>query len=98
MPNQAATKKGVAARPKGENGESQNQEIVAEVLFFVNISTLLLTLLMNGAITVACSGGRAKGEPLGSPESLSEWTLQIFCPDPNAGIGGMIYAYADCFP
>ena len=27
-------KKGVAARPKGENGESQNQEIVAKVLFF----------------------------------------------------------------
>ncbi|EEU96996.1 hypothetical protein FAEPRAA2165_01448 [Faecalibacterium duncaniae] len=47
---------------------------------------------------MACSGGRAKGEPQGSPESLSEWTLQIFCPDPNAGIGGMIYAYADCFP
>ena len=60
----------------------------------MNFSTLLLTLLMNGAITVACSGGRAKGEPLGSPESPSEWTLQIFCPDPNAGIGGMIYAYA----
>jgi len=34
VPNQAATKKGVAARPKWENGESQNQEIVAEVLFF----------------------------------------------------------------
>jgi hypothetical protein len=34
VPNQAATKKSVAARPKGENGESQNQEIVAEVLFF----------------------------------------------------------------
>jgi hypothetical protein len=34
VPNQAAAKKGVAARPKGENGESQNQEIVAEVLFF----------------------------------------------------------------
>ena len=65
---------------------------------FVNFSTLLLTLLINGAITVACSGGRAKGELQGSPESLSEWTLQIFCPDPNAGIGGMIYAYADCFP
>jgi hypothetical protein len=30
----AATKKGVAARPKGESGESQSQEIVAEVLFF----------------------------------------------------------------
>ena len=44
----------------------------------MNFSTLLLTLLMNGAITVACSGGRAKGEPQGSPESLSEWTLQIF--------------------
>ena len=58
----------------------------------MNFSTLLLTLLMNGAITVACSGGRAKGEPQGSPESSSEWTLQIFCPDPNAGIGGMIYA------
>ena len=53
----------------------------------MNFITLLLTLLMNGAITVACSGGRAKGEPLGSPESSSEWTLQIFCPDPNAGIG-----------
>ena len=64
---------------------------------FMNFSTLLLTLLMNGAITVACSGGRAKGEPQGSPESLSEWTLQIFCPDPNAGIGGMFYVYADCF-
>jgi len=34
VPNQVATKKGMAARPKGENGESQNQEIVAEVLFF----------------------------------------------------------------
>ena len=63
----------------------------------MNFNTLLLTLLMNGAITVACSGGRAKGEPQGSPESLSEWTLQIFCSDPNAGIGGMIYVYADCF-
>ena len=57
----------------------------------MNFSTLLLTLLINGAITVACSGGRAKGEPHGPPESLSEWTFQIFCPDPNAGIGGMIY-------
>jgi hypothetical protein len=28
------SEKGVAARPKGENGESQNQEIVAKVLFF----------------------------------------------------------------
>ena len=64
----------------------------------MNFSTLLLTLLINGAITVACSGGRAKGEPKGSPESLSEWTLQIFCPEPNAGIGGMIYVYADYFP
>ena len=98
MPNQAATKKGVAARPKGENGESQNQELLQKYYFFVNISTLLLTLLKDSAITVACSGGREKGEPQGSPESLSEWTLQIFCPDPNAGIGGMIYAYADCFP
>ena len=64
----------------------------------MNFSTLLLTLLINSAITVACSGGRAKGEPLGSPESPSEWTLQIFCPGPNAGIGGMIYAYAYLFP
>ena len=73
-------------------------ERLSENYLSVNFSTLLLTLLMNGAITVACSGGRAKGEPQGSSESLSEWTLQIFCPDPNAGIGGMIYAYADCFP
>ena len=73
-------------------------ERLSENYLSVNFSILLLTLLMNGAITVACSGGRAKGEPQGSPESLSEWTLQIFCPDPNAGIGGMIYAYADCFP
>ena len=64
----------------------------------MNFSTHQLTLLMNGAITVACSGGREKGELQDSPESSSEWTLQIFCPDPNAGIGGMIYAYADCFP
>ena len=73
-------------------------ERLSENYLSVNFSTLLLTLLMNGAITVACSGGRAKGEPECSRESLSEWTLQIFCPDPNAGIGGMIYAYADCFP
>ena len=73
-------------------------ERLSENYLSVNFSTLLLTLLINGAITVACSGGRAKGELQGSPESLSEWTLQIFCPDPNAGIGGMIYAYADCFP
>ena len=73
-------------------------ERLSENYLSVNISTLLLTVLTHGAITVACSGGRAKGEPQGSPESLSEWTLQIFCPDPNAGIGGMIYAYADCFP
>ena len=73
-------------------------ERLSENYLSVNFSTHLLTLLINGAITVACSGGRAKGEPQGSPESLSEWTLQIFCPDPNAGIGGMIYAYADCFP
>ena len=73
-------------------------ERLSENYLSVNYSTLLLTLLINSAITVACSGGRAKGEPQGSPESLSEWTLQIFCPDPNAGIGGMIYAYADCFP
>ena len=64
----------------------------------VNFGTLLLTVLTNSAITRACSGGRANGEPQGSPEGSSEWTLQIFCPDPNAGIGGMIYAYADCFP
>ena len=73
-------------------------ERLSENYLSVNFSTLLLTLLMNGAITVACSGGREKGEPQDSPESSSEWTLQIFCPDPNAGIGGMIYAYADCFP
>ena len=73
-------------------------ERLSENYLSVNFSTLLLTLLINGAITVACSGGRAKGEPKGFPESLSEWTLQIFCPDPNAGIGGMIYVYACCFP
>ena len=73
-------------------------ERLSENYLSVNFSTLHLTLLTNGAITVACSGGRAKEEPQGSLESLSEWTLQIFCPDPNAGIGGMIYAYADCFP
>ena len=74
------------------------QERLSKYYPFVNFSTLLLTVLMNGAITGACSGGRANGEPQGSPEGSSEWTLQIFCPDPNAGIGGMIYAYADCFP
>ena len=79
-------------------GKDKYKILLQKYYFFVNIGTLLLTLLMNSAITVACSGGRAKGEPQGSPESLSEWTLQIFCPDPNAGIGGMIYAYADCFP
>ena len=73
-------------------------ERLSENYLSVNFSALYLTVLKIGAITIACSGGRAKGEPLGSPESLSEWTLQIFCPDPNAGIGGMIYAYADCFP
>jgi len=98
VPNQAAAKKGVAARPKGKTGRARTKKLLQKYYFFVNISTLLLTLLKNGAITVACSGGREKGEPQGSPESLSEWTLQIFCPDPNAGIGGMIYAYADCFP
>ena len=72
-------------------------ERLSENYLSVNFSTLLLTLLTHGAITVACSGGRAKGEPQGSPESLSEWTLQSFCPDPNAGIGGMFYVYADCF-
>ena len=73
-------------------------ERLSENYLSVNFSTLHLTLLTNSAITKPCSGGRAKGEPQGSLESLSEWTLQIFCPDPNAGIGGMIYAYADCFP
>ena len=67
--------------------------LLQKYYFFVNISALQLTLLTHVAITVACSGGRAKGEPQGSPESLSEWTLQIFCPDSNAGIGGMLYAY-----
>ena len=74
------------------------QERLSKYYFFVNFSTLLLTVLTNSAITRACSGGRANGEPQGFPEGSSEWTLQIFCPDPNAGIGGMIYAYADCFP
>ena len=73
-------------------------ERLSENYLSVNFSTLYLTVLKIGAITIARSGGRAKGEPLGSPESLSEWTLQIFCPDPNAGIGGMIYVYACCFP
>ena len=50
-------------------------ERLSENYLSVNFSTLLLTLLINGAITVACSGGRAKGEPPGSPESPSEWTL-----------------------
>ena len=79
-------------------GRARTKKLLQKYYFFVNISTLLLTLLTHGAITVARSGERANGEPQGSPESLSEWTLQIFCPDPNAGIGGMIYAYADCFP
>ena len=79
-------------------GKDRYKILLQKYYFFVNISTLLLTLLTHGAITVACSGVRAKGEPQGSLESLCEWTLQIFCPDPNAGIGGMIYAYADCFP
>ena len=79
-------------------GKDRYKILLQKYYFFVNISALILTVLKNNAITVACSGGRAKGEPQGSPESSSEWTLQIFCPDPNAGIGGMIYAYADCFP
>ena len=79
-------------------GKDRYKILLQKYYFFVNISTLLLTVLKCSAITVACSGGREKGEPQDSPESSSEWTLQIFCPDPNAGIGGMIYAYADCFP
>ena len=64
----------------------------------MNFSALLLTLLINGAITVACSGGRAKGEPQGSPESPLQGASKCnFIPDPNAGIGGMFYVYADCF-
>ena len=79
-------------------GKDRTKKLLQKCYFSVNISTLLLTLLTHGAITVACSGGRAKEEPQGPPESSSEWTLQIFCPDPNAGIGGMIYVYADYFP
>lgn len=38
-------------------------------------------------------------EPQGSREdSAPDAHLINFLPDPNAGIGGMIYAYADCFP
>ena len=64
----------------------------------VNFSTLHLTVLKNRVITVACSGGRAKGEPQGSPESSLRGVSKCnFIPDPNAGIGGMFYVYADCF-
>ena len=98
MPNQAATKKGVAARPKGENGESQNQEIVAEVLFFREYWHSAIDTAKKWCYNSGVLRRMGKRRAQGSPESLSEWTLQIFCPDLNAGIGGMIYAYADCFP
>ena len=80
-------------------GKDRYKILLQKYYFFVNISTLLLTVLKCSAITVACSGGREKGEPQGSREdSAPDAHLINFLPDPNAGIGGMIYAYADCFP
>ena len=43
-------------------------ERLSENYLSVNFSALLLTLLMNGAITVACSGERGMREPQGSRE------------------------------
>ena len=79
-------KKAWQPAPKGKMGRARTKKLLQKYYFFVNISTLLSTLLTHGAITVACSGGRAKGEPQGSPESLSEWTLQIFAPTRTPGL------------
>ena len=37
-------------------------------------------------------------EPQGSGKTPPDAHLINFLPDPNAGIGGMIYVYADYFP
>jgi hypothetical protein len=54
----------VCVRPEKERIQDGKLERLHENLsrnyLSVNFSTLLLTLLINGAITVACSGGRAK--------------------------------------
>ena len=73
-------------------------ERLSENYLSVNFSTQHLTLLTNGAITKPCSGERGMREPQGSREdSAPDAHLINFLPDPNAGIGGMIYVYADYF-
>ena len=74
-------------------------ERLSENYLSVNFSTLHLTVLKICAITMPCSGERGMREPQGSREdSAPDAHLINFLPDPNAGIGGMIYVYADYFP
>ena len=61
-------------------------EILRNYYSFVNISTLCLTLLMTGAITKMCSGGRANEELQSFSGHFSEWTLQNCCPTRTPGL------------
>lgn len=54
--------------PKGKTGENRTKKLLPEV-FFVNISTLLLTLLTHGAITISAQE-EGQRRPQRLPESL----------------------------
>ena len=79
-------------------GRDKHKILLQKCYLSMNFSTLLLTVLKLCAITKACSGERGMREPQGSREdSAPDAHLINFLPDPNAGIGGMIYVYADYF-
>jgi hypothetical protein len=62
-------------------------ERLSKNYLFVNFSTLHLTLLTNGAITMACSGGRAKERAArlpGRPFRVNN--IKIFDPTRTPGL------------